>query len=161
MEDSGSWIWDDYVNTTLNTTDFNTTLNTTGFNTDFNNVCEDVTNHWLYFIFSGYLLPMISPRVRDWFKETINSIKNNDVGGHIVTLTEYGFDKIQDIEDDKEMKEFVKRIFKSRRPGLLIQEKMFDKLAEEFSGKDGGKSWKYLIKIIDNGRNIGTEFARP
>ena len=157
--DSGSWIWDNYDNTTLsNGTDFNTTdFNTT----DFNNVCEDVTNHWLYFIFSGYLLPMISPRVRDWFKETINSIKNNDVGGHIVTLTEYGFDKIQDIEDDKEMKEFVKRIFKSRRPGLLIQEKMFDKLAEEFSGKDGGKSWKYLIKIIDNGRNIGTEFARP
>jgi hypothetical protein len=163
MEDSGSWIWDNYDNITLsNTTDFNTTdFNTTDFNTDFNNVCEDVTNHWLYFIFSGYLLPMISPRVRDWFKETINSIKNNDVGGHIVTLTEYGFDKIQDIENDKEMKEFVKRIFKSRRPELLIQDQMYDKLAEEFSGKDGGKSWKYLIKIIDKGRNIGTEFARP
>ena len=24
MEDSGSWIWDDYVNTTLNVTDINT-----------------------------------------------------------------------------------------------------------------------------------------
>ena len=65
MGDSGSWIWDDYDNITLNN------------ETDFNNVCEDITNHWLYFIFSGYLLPIISPRVRDWLSETYNSIKNN------------------------------------------------------------------------------------
>ena len=129
MEDSGSWIWDDYVNTTLNVTDINT--NDLNFN---NNICEEITNHWLYFIFSGYLLPLVSPRVRDWFKETVNSIKNNKVGGKIVTLTEYGFDKIQDIENDNEMKEFIKRMVKSKRPGLIIQEKMFDKLAEEFSG---------------------------
>jgi len=152
MEDSGSWIWDDYNNDTI--------LNTT--NIDFNNnICENVTNHWLYFIFTGYLLPLVSPRVRDWLSETINSIKNSEVGGKVVTLTEYGFDKIQDIENDKEMKGFIKRICKSRRPGLLIQEKMFDKLAEEFSGKGGGKSWRYLINIIDNSHNIGTEFARP
>tara|TARA_B100000900_G_C20598424_1_gene724425 strand:- start:2523 stop:2981 length:459 start_codon:yes stop_codon:yes gene_type:complete len=152
MEDSGSWIWDDYNN--------NTILNTT--NIDFNNnVCENVTNHWLYFIFTGYLLPLVSPRVRDWFKETINSIKNSEVGGKVVTLTEYGFDKIQDIENDSEMKEFIKRMVKSKRPGLLIQEKIYDKLTEEFSGKGGGKSWRYLNKIINNSHNIGTEFARP
>ena len=145
MEESESWIWDDYNNTTLNN----------------NNLCEEVTNHWLYFVFTGYLLPIISPRVRDWFKETINSIKNSQVGGEIVTLTEYGFDKIQDIENDSEMKEFIKRMVKSKRPGLLIQEKMYDKLAEEFSGKGGGKSWRYLNKIINNSHNIGTEFARP
>ena len=152
MEDSGSWIWDDYNNgTILNTTDID-------FN---NNICENVTNHWLYFVFTGYLLPIISPRVRDWFKETINSIKNSQVGGKVVTLTEYGFDKIQDIENDSEMKEFIKRMVKSKRPGLLIQEKMYGKLAEEFSGKGGGKSWRYLNKIINNSHNIGTEFARP
>ena len=50
---------------------------------------------------------------------------------------------------------------KSRRPRLLIQEKMYDKLADEFSGKDGGKSWRYLMKVIDNSHNIGTQFARP
>ena len=152
MEDSGSWIWDDYNNDTI--------LNST--NIDFNNnVCENVTNHWLYFVFTGYLLPIVSPRVRDWFKETINSIKNSEVGGKVVTLTEYGFDKIQDIENDSEMKEFIKRMVKSKRPGLLIQEKIYDKLAEEFSGKNGGKSWRYLNKIINNSHNIGSEFARP
>ena len=152
MEDSGSWIWDDYNNDTI--------LNST--NIDFNNnICENVTNHWLYFVFTGYLLPLVSPRVRDWLSETINSIKNSEVGGKVVTLTEYGFDKIQDIENDSEMKEFIKRICKSRRPGLVIQDKMFDKLTEEFSGKGGGKSWRYLIKFIDNSHNLGTAFIRP
>ena len=143
MEDS--WSWEEFNNTTE-------------INSD---LCGNITNHWLYFVFSGYLLPLISPRVRDWFKETLNSLKNNKKTGEIVTLTEYGFNKIQDIEDDKEMKDFIKRICNSRRPGLLIQEKMYDKLADEFSGKDGGKSWRYLIKVIDNSYNIGTVFARP
>ena len=67
--DSGSWIWNEYTNQT---------------NTDHYNLCNDVTNHWLYFIFSGYLLPLISPRVRDWLKETLNSLKDSNVGGHIV-----------------------------------------------------------------------------
>ena len=142
-----SWSWEEFNNIT----DLNET----------SDLCENVTNHWLYFIFTGYLLPIISPRVRDWIKETFNSLKNNKVTGQLVTLTEFGFNKIQDIQSDEEMKEFIKRICKSRRPGLLIQEKMYDKLAEEFSGKDGGKSWRYLINIIDNSHNIGTQFARP
>ena len=148
MEDSGSWIWDNYDNITLsNTTDFNTTLNTT----DFNNVCEDVTNHWLYFIFTGYLLPMVSPRVRDWVKETINSVKNNKVGGQIVTLTEYGFDKIQDIENDDEMKEFVKRICKEKNPHLFYSDTSIDKISKLFSGKDGKQSWRSLLKLLNKG----------
>ena len=145
-----SWSWEEFNNTT-DTTDLNTT----------SDLCENVTNHWLYFVFTGYLLPLVSPRVRDWIKETVNSLKNNKVTGQLVTLTEFGFNKIQDIQSDEEMKEFIKRISKSRRPGLLIQEKIYDKLAEEFSGKGGGKSWRYLIKVIDNSNNIGTQFARP
>ena len=145
-----SWSWEEFNNTT-DTTDLNTT----------SDLCENVTNHWLYFVFTGYLLPLVSPRVRDWIKETVNSLKNNKVTGQLVTLTEFGFNKIQDIQSDEEMKEFIKRISKSRRPGLLIQEKIYDKLAEEFSGKGGGKSWRYLIKVIDNSHNIGIQFARP
>tara|TARA_B100001063_G_C16712652_1_gene528899 strand:+ start:764 stop:1195 length:432 start_codon:yes stop_codon:yes gene_type:complete len=140
-----SWTWDEYNNSTLND----------------QNICENITNHWLYLVFSGYLLPLISPRVREWLKETLNSLKSNDITGELVTLTEFGFNKIQDIENDEEMKNFIKRMVKSRRPRLLIQEKMYDKLAEEFSGKDGGKSWRYLMKVIDNSHNIGTQFARP
>tara|TARA_A100001015_G_C14997968_1_gene717060 strand:+ start:657 stop:1094 length:438 start_codon:yes stop_codon:yes gene_type:complete len=143
-----SWSWEEINNST----------DTTYVNSD---LCENVTNHWLYFVFTGYLLPLLSPRVRDWIKETINSLKSNKIAGELVTLTEYGFNKIQDIQDDKEMKDFIKRVCKSRRPGLLIQEKIYDKLSEEFSGKGGGKSWRYLINIIDNSHNIGTEFARP
>ena len=145
-----SWSWEEFNNTT-DTTDLNTT----------SDLCENVTNHWLYFVFTGYLLPLVSPRVRDWIKETVNSLKSNKVTGQLVTLTEFGFNKIQDIQSDEEMKEFIKRICRSRRPGLLIQEKMYNKLAEEFSGKGGGKSWRYLINIIDNSHNIGTQFARP
>ena len=140
-----SWSWEEFNNSTE-------------LNYD---LCENITNHWLFFVFSGYLLPLISPRVRDWFKETLNTLKNNKLTGEIVTLTEYGFNKIQDIEDNKEMKNFIKRLCKSRRPGLLIQDKMYDKLTEEFSGKGGGKSWRYLLKVIDNSHNIGTAFARP
>lgn len=140
-----SWTWDEYNNSTLND----------------QNICENITNHWLYLVFSGYLLPLISPRVREWLKETLNSLKSNDITGELVTLTEFGFNKIQDIENDEEMKNFIKRMVKSRRPRLLIQEKMYDKLADEFSGKNGGKSWRYLMKVIDNSHNIGTQFARP
>ena len=140
-----SWTWDEYNNSTLND----------------QNICENITNHWLYLVFSGYLLPLISPRVREWLKETLNSLKSNDITGELVTLTEFGFNKIQDIENDEEMKNFIKRMVKSRRPRLLIQEKMYDKLADEFSGKNGGKSWRYLMKVINESHNIGTQFARP
>ena len=88
----GSWIWDEYTNSTITQDTF----------------CDDLTNHGLYFVFSGYVLPLISPRVRDWLKETLNSLKNNKIGGHIVTLTEFGFNKIQDIENNDEMKEYYK-----------------------------------------------------
>ena len=72
--------------------------------------CEGITNHWLYFIFSGYLLPLISPKVRRFVNEQINSLRNNEITGKIVTLTEFGFDKIQDIQKNGEMKNFIRRI---------------------------------------------------
>ena len=145
--DTNSWTWDEYNIT-----------NSNEYNYD-NNLCENITNHWLYFVFSGYLLPLISPTVRDWFKETLNSLKNNKVTAQLVTLTEFGFNKIQDIESDEEMKKFIKRLCKSKQPGILIQDKVFDNLAKEFSGKDGGKSWKYLMKILNS--NIGHKLNRP
>ena len=61
-----SWSWEEFTNST----DLVSI-------SDSSNVCEEVTNHWLYFIFSGYLLPLISPNVRDWLKERLNSLKNS------------------------------------------------------------------------------------
>ena len=147
MEDS--WSWEEFNNST-------DILNSDSFN---NNLCDSVTNHWLYFVFSGYLLPLISPRVRDWFKETLNSLKNNKVMGDVVTLTEYGFNKIQDINDDKEMKDFIKRLCTSKQPGLLIKDEVLENIVKEFSG-DEGKSWRLLLKKVSSG-NIGHKVIRP
>jgi hypothetical protein len=73
-------------------------------------LCENITNHWLYLIFTGYLLTIFSPRVRNFTKEFINGLKNNEITGKVVTLTEFGFQKIQEIENNHEMKNFVRRM---------------------------------------------------
>ena len=146
--DSGSWIWDEYSNSSITQ----------------DNLCENVTNHWLYFVFSGYVLPLVSPRVRDWLKETINSLKNSNVGGKVVTLTEFGFNKIQDIEDNDEMKEYIKRLIKEKNSALFYSEESLEKLATLFSGdetKNGiAQSWKKLNKIIELGTH-GVKITRP
>ena len=146
--DSGSWIWDEYSNSSITQ----------------DNLCENVTNHWLYFVFSGYVLPLVSPRVRDWLKETINSLKNSNVGGKVVTLTEFGFNKIQDIEDNDEMKEYIKRLIKEKNSSLFYSEESLEKLATLFSGdetKNGiAQSWKKLNKIIELGTH-GVKIDRP
>ena len=146
--DSGSWIWDEYSNSSITQ----------------DNLCENVTNHWLYFVFSGYVLPLVSPRVRDWLKETINSLKNSNVGGKIVTLTEFGFNKIQDIEDNDEMKEYIKRLCKEKKPELFYSEESLEKIALLFSGDDGKKaiaqSWRKLNKFINSGQ-LGVKVDRP
>ena len=131
-----------------------------------NDLCNSVTNHWLYFIFAGYVLPLVSPRVRDWFKETLNTLKNNEVTGQIVTLTEYGFDKIQEIENNKEMKDYIRRLCKSKNPDLYYSEESIEKIAWLFSGEskngqDGlQQSWKKLNKLI-NAAGYGLKVERP
>ena len=94
--------------------------------------CEEITNHWLYFIFSGYLLPFISPKMRRYFSEVINSCRNNEITGKVVTLTEFGFDKIQDIENNHEMKNFIRRICIEKK--YEYNEEMITHVAWLFSG---------------------------
>ena len=118
-------------------------------------ICNSVTNHWLYFIFTGYLLPFISPRVRSFLKEFLNSLKNSKIGGNIVTLTEHGFDKIQSIENNKEMKDFIKRLCESKE--IKLNDETVDKIAWMFSGdKDEThqsiqQTWKKLNSILQTG----------
>ena len=142
-----SWIWDETNNTTL----------------EHYNMCESVTNHWLYFIFSGYLLPLISPRVRDFIKDKLSSLRNGGTTGQLVSLTEFGFEKIQDIEDNNEMKDYIRRLCKNKNPGLLYTEETIEKISWLFSGdkKDGTgiqQTWKKLNKLIDGG---GVKVIRP
>jgi len=144
-----SWIWDDMDNITL----------------EHYNMCESVTNHWLYFIFSGYLLPLISPRVRDFIKDKLSSLRNGETTGQLVSLTEFGFEKIQDIEDNKEMKDYIRRLCKNKNPGSLYTEETIEKMSWLFSGerqtgKEGGmqQTYKKLNKLIDG---VGVKVVRP
>jgi len=133
-----SWVWDDS-----------------------NELCESLTNHWLYFIFSGYVLPLISPRVRDWLKESWNSCINSSITGNLVTLTEFGFEKVQEIETNIEMKDYIKRLCIQKNPDLFYSEETLEKISWLFSGesKDGidgiQQTWKKLNKVInENGIKI-------
>ena len=116
--------------------------------------CDNITNHWLYFIFSGYLLPLISPKMRRYCKEVINSLRNNEITGKVVTLTEFGFDKIQDIQNNHEMKNFIRRICIEKN--YKYDEETIDHVSWLFSGDNDDhhqsikQTWKTLEKTLGN-----------
>ena len=121
--------------------------------------CEDLTNHWLYFVFSGYLLPLVSPRLRNYFKELYNSCKHGEVSGKFVTLTEFGFEKIQNVENNNEMKNFIRRICIEKK--IEYDEELIDKAAWLFSGDNDEnhqsikQTWKRLNETIENIQKLG------
>ena len=120
--------------------------------------CEEITNHWLYFIFSGYLVPLISPKMRGYFHELLNSCKNNEITGKIVTLTEFGFEKIQDIENNHEMKDFIRRFCINKK--IEYDEDTVDRVAWLFSGDNDEQhqsikqTWKRLEEILVNVKDM-------
>ena len=81
-----------------------------------------------------------------------------------MTLTEFGIQKIQDIENNDEMKEYIRRIVKQKNPSLFYSEESLEKLAILFSGdekKNGlAQSWKKLNKIIELGDH-SVKVVRP
>ena len=122
--------------------------------TDNPNICESVTNHWLYFIFSGYCLPLISPKMRRYCREVINSCRNNEITGKVVTLTEFGFDKIQDIQKNHEMKNFIRRICIEKK--YKYDEETIEHVSWLFSGDNDDQhqsikqTWKTLEETLGN-----------
>ena len=142
---SDSWIWDDY-----NTTD----------TVDSSLDCEEITNHWLFFIFSGYVLPLFSSRVRDYLKETLNRLKTSSIGGQFVTLTEFGFEKIQGIENNEEMKKFIKRMCEEKK--IEWNDETLEKIAWLFSGdKDDThtsiqQTWTKLNKVLASMKSLSS-----
>lgn len=120
--------------------------------------CEDLTNHWLYFVFSGYLLPLVSPSLRNYFKELYNSCKHGEISGKFVTLTEFGFEKIQNIENNNEMKNYIRRICIEKK--IDYDEELIDRTAWLFSGEENEyhnsikQTWKRLNETIENFQNL-------
>lgn len=133
----------------------------------YEDMCENITNHWLYLIFTGYLLPILSPKVRDFAKEFVNSLKNNEITGKVVTLTEFGFQKIQEIENNDEMKNFIKRICIDKK--IEYDEENIDKIAWLFSGDSDEthnsitQTWTKLNKVLEelNLREKRKESLKP
>ena len=96
-------------------------------------------------------------------KDKIHTLRNCKVTGQLVSLTEFGFEKIQDIEDNKEMKDYIRRLCKNKNPGQLYTEETIEKMSWLFSGdkKDGTgiqQTWKKLNKLIDG---MGVKVIRP
>ena len=130
-------------------------------------LCESITNHWLYFIFTGYLLPLVSPRVRNFAKEFVNNLKNNEATGKVVTLTEFGFEKIQDIQKNNEMKNFVRRVCIEKK--IEYDEESISNIAWLFSGDNDEthqsitQTWKKLNSVLEdlNKREKAKESLKP
>ncbi len=131
------------------------------------NLCESVTNHWLYLIFTGYLLPIVSPRVRNFTKEFLNSLRNNKITGKVVTLTEYGFEKIQSIEENDEMKNFIARLCIDKN--IQFDEETIHEISWLFSGDSNEyhdsitQTWTKLNKVLEELKinEIEKESLRP
>ena len=91
-------------------------------------------------------------------------MKNSEVGGKFVTLTEFGFQKVQDIENNDEMKVYIKRLLQKKDPSLYYSEETLQNLTTLFSGdekKDGiAQSYKKLLKLINN-EKLGIKVLRP
>ena len=73
--------------------------------------CNDLTNNGLYILLIGYIVPLLSPKVRDYGRELLSHLKNaGKVTGNIVSITEYGFEKIQDLTNNEEMSQFIQKV---------------------------------------------------
>ena len=51
--------------------------------------CVDLTNNGLYIIFVGYLLPLLSPTMRNYGREVLSHIKNL---GKVISRQNFLFD---------------------------------------------------------------------
>jgi hypothetical protein len=118
--------------------------------------CDDLTNNGLYLIFIGYLVPLLSPRLRNYGRELISSIKNvGKITGNIVSLTEYGFEKVQGLSTNAEMVSFIERLCEIN--DLAVLPTQLIELSWEFSGDtDYGKK----VHMLQTWSKLRSELER-
>ena len=117
--------------------------------------CEDLTNNGLYIIFVGYVVPLLSPRVRNYGRELLSHLKNaGKVAGNIVSVTEYGFEKIQDLSNNGEMVQFIQKVCDKKKIDVTMAE--IKELSWRFSGDTANgkresiqQTWKSLLNNLN------------
>ena len=119
------------------------------------------------FIFTGYILPLLSPRVRSYIKEVIVTIKNvGNVAGKAVSVTEYGFEKVQGLSSNDEMIDFIKNVCSKK--DISIKPEELVELAWSFSGDTNNgrregveQTWNKLMKEVDRIHTLNLTNKRP
>ena len=117
--------------------------------------CTDLTNNGLYIIFIGYVVPLLSPRVRNYGRELLSHFKNaGKVAGDIVSVTEYGFEKIQDLSNNGEMVQFIQKVCDKKKIDVTMAE--IKELSWRFSGDTANgkresiqQTWKSLLNNLN------------
>jgi hypothetical protein len=126
--------------------------------------CEDITNNGLYMIFIGYVYPLLSPTIRNYMKDMIIHVKNvGNVTGEIVSLTEFGFTKLQKIHNIEDMTKFIERVSKNKNLSIMKDDIM--ECAKSYAGGEGHNegSWNSMLDNLEklHKKNISSKVGNP
>ena len=132
-----------------------TNLTVVNYSENMNFDCNEVTNNGLYLLFVGYLLPLLSPKIRNYGHQLLLNFRNcGKVTSDVVSLTEFGFEKIQDLKNNDEMIKFIQRYCDKKKIELLPTQ--ISDISWNFSGdnKNGSieekeETWNKLLKKIN------------
>ena len=126
--------------------------------------CEDITNNGLYMIFIGYVYPLLSPTIRNYMKDIFIHVKNvGKVTGEIVSLTEFGFTKLQKIHNIEDMAKFIERVSKNKNLSIMKDDIM--ECAKSYAGGEGHNegSWNSMLDNLEklHKKNISSKVGNP
>ena len=126
--------------------------------------CEDITNNGLYMIFIGYVYPLLSPTIRNYMKDIFIHVKNvGKVTGEIVSLTEFGFTKLQKIKNIEDMSKFIERVSKNKNLSIMKDDIM--ECAKSYAGGEGHNegSWNSMLDNLEklHKKNISSKVGNP